>query len=351
MGSCSTIYVAEICEVRNRCMLLSLLEIYFSLGIMVAYVATCYLKWNIAALIFCIFSALSLFLLYWIPESPFWLIKKNRINEALKCFKKFRCDNKEEETNHEFKILMLSIESEENTRNGLAAVIENIKPLCILVIFHVLLQGTGYTILLTYQSSFLKKFTINLNIEVVGIGYSILSFVASFITPFSVNYWRRKEVVVLSGVGMSVSLITLVFCNLFAENGLFNEILLYVIPFFLYLYVSSSTIGVLTLSQAMIGELYPTDVRGVMCGITEAIGTILSGFSVKVYPLIKDFLNQTDILFFFTFFGILTILFGKFILPETYGKSLSEIQNEYFPKKNKTSGNTVRSIKDTEGQT
>lgn len=104
----------------------------------------------------------------------------------------------------------------------------------------------------------------------------------------------------------------------------------YVVPVCLYLYILSSTVGVLTLSQAMISELYPTEVRGMMCGLTEALATILSGISVHAFHMVKDHVDMGEVLLFFATFGILTVIFGKYILPETYGKSLTQIQREYF---------------------
>lgn len=332
MGACSTIYVAEISEVQNRCSLLSFLEMFFSLGILIGYVSTCYLKWNVAALIFTVISIISLFLLFWIPETPYWLIKKNRPTNAMLSLAQLRTNEHAEKNELEFKTLSLSLQQETEEKVGISAIVENLKPLVILVLFHVLLQGTGYTILLTYLTDFLADFPINLQREtqeLVAIGYSVSSFVASFITPLSVNYWPRKEATVLSGVGITLTLASLGVFSLYSHSHP-ADTLWYVVPVCLYLYILASTVGVLTLSQAMISELYPTEVRGMMCGLTEAMGTILSGISVHSFPMVKNYVNTGEVLLFFATFGILTIIYGKYILPETYGKSLTQIQSEYF---------------------
>ncbi len=326
-----------------------MLEVYFSLGILVAYVSTCYLKWNVAALIFTIFSVISLFLLYWIPETPYWLIKKNRMEEAVHNFSRLRSDTKKDENDHEFKMMLVSLEDEaEQVAPGISAIKDNLKPLFILTLFHVLLQGSGYTILLSYLANFLKGFRVSMDIKSVAIGYSVASFVASFLTPLSVNYWQRKEVTVLSGIGITLTLVTLALFDLYSKYGPSVEALWFIVPICLYLYMFSCTIGVLTLSQAMIGELYPTEVRGVMCGLTEAVGTILSGISVKAYPVIEEYADENQILFFFAAFGVATIFYGRFILPETYGKSLSEIQREYFTKNKGVGVKNKKKITDIE---
>lgn len=328
MGACSTIYVAEICEIRNRAMMLSFLEIYYSLGIMVAYVLTCYIRWDVVALIFTVFSAVSLLLLYYIPESPYWLMKVDKTGEALKSFKKL--NGKEVTTQYqiEFDNIILSLKNEKQVK-GINVLLHNFKAFVILVTFHLLLQGCGYTIILSYVSSFIPDFKQPFDSKLIAIGYSVASFLSSFVTPLTANYYRRREATMISGVGMAIALSILTFHNAFAYSYSFKYFWL-LVPIGLYLFMFCCTIGVLTLSQAMIGELFPTEVRGMMCGITEAVGTILSGLSVKLYPSIEPHFRQSTVLAFFAFFGILTALFGKFVLPETHGKSLNEIQEQYF---------------------
>lgn len=335
MGACSTVYVAEICSVENRCFLLSVLEIYFSLGILVSYISTCYLRWNLAALIFTCISLFSLFLLAFIPETPYWLLRKKRIANAILAFAQLRGNMKGTQFEEEFKSIVLATEEDEVEescdRNCFLILCDNFKPFVIMVTFHVLLQGTGYTILITFFEDFLKELHIPLYSEMIAIGFPAASLVASFFTPLSVNYWQRRETTMLSGAGMMVSLGVLGCYYSYAEENLLKQFWT-VVPVCYYLFVTSCTIGVLTLSQCMIGELFPTEVRGMMCGITEAAGNVLSGLSVFLYPMLGASFPKSRLLYFFSAFGLLTMLFGKFLLPETYGKTLDEIQNQYFKK-------------------
>ncbi|XP_065218965.1 facilitated trehalose transporter Tret1-like isoform X1 [Planococcus citri] len=324
MGACSTIYVAEICEIRNRAMMLSFLEIYYSSGIVMAFLLTCYMKWNVAALIFTMISALSLFLLYYIPESPYWLMKMNRVTEALESYNKLNNKQIATEFESEFNDILLSLDGVKQ-ETGLRVLRNNFKAFAIMVTFHVLLQGCGYNITLAYVNDFIPAS----HGKLIAILYSFSSFLSSFVTPLTANYLRRRESTMVSGVGMAFALFLLMVHKTFADSVTF-EYFWFLVPIALSLFMFCCTIGVLTLSQAMIGELFPTEVRGMMCGITEAIGTILSALSVKLYPTIRGDYHQNMFLTFFASFGILTALFGKFILPETHGKSLNEIQEQYF---------------------
>lgn len=330
MGACSTIYVAEICEIRNRAMMLSFLEIFYSLGFLVAYVFTYYLGWNMSALIFTVFSALSLLLLYYIPESPYWLMKVNRLGDALKSYKKLNGNQTTTQYDIEFNNIVLSLDEEKQTK-GMNVLLHNLKAFAILVTFHLLLQGCGYTILVTYVNYYIPYIALPVQPEQIALGFSFSSFLTSFVTPLTVNYYRRREATIISGIGMTMALSLLTFHNVYIHTCTLKYFWL-LVPIGLYSFMFFCTIGILTLTQAMIGELYPTDVRGMMCGVTEAVGTILSGLTVKLHPFIASHFKQSTILAFFAFASILTALFGKFILPETHGKSLNEIQEQYFRK-------------------
>lgn len=92
----------------------------------------------------------------------------------------------------------------------------------------------------------------------------------------------------------------------------------------------------------MIAELYPQKTRGFAAGLTICAGYFMSFINIKAYPeLVRTFGNEV----IFIFYGIVSLLglfFVYFILPETKGKSLQEIEN-YFrgAKKPETDAETI----------
>lgn len=316
-------------------MLLSVMEPHYSLGISISFVSICYLQWDVAALIFAIISAVLLFFLSWIPESPYWLVKQGRISDGIHVLQKFRDASRCSENELEFKTILMTVDNEPKETNLIAAILDNLKAFYILVAFHALLHLSGYTILLTYLDSFLKSFRIEGSMKnMVAIGYSVSSFVASFLTPMAVAYWPRKKTTILSSVGVVLSMTLLALYGTFLKWSYIPQ-LWFIVPITLYVFMFSCTIGIVTLSSVMVGELSPTEVRGVMCGLTEAVGGILCSFVIKVYPMVQEYFEIDTILYSFSFFGLLTIYYGLYVLPETYGKSFSQIQSQYFRKGSK----------------
>lgn len=82
----------------------------------------------------------------------------------------------------------------------------------------------------------------------------------------------------------------------------------------------------------MIAEMYPQNTRGFAVGITSTIFFILTFVSIKTFSSVFEYFGSGIVFLFYAFVALLGIFFGIFILPETKGKSLQEIEN-YFKNK------------------
>lgn len=87
----SLIYVSEISHPKLRPMLLGLNSVFVSLGILLVSILGLFFNWNTIAAIFCGMTVLTYILMYFIPESPYWIIafQKNRprCNELTKALR------------------------------------------------------------------------------------------------------------------------------------------------------------------------------------------------------------------------------------------------------------------------
>lgn len=330
MFLCSSVYVAEITEESSRCILLSVFIIFFTSGISLSYVVTCLLHWRTSAGIFLSTSCLVLLALTLIPESPQWYAEKGHKDKAIAIIEKMR-DHKTFDKESEYNRFVSARASKDNSVVSVAAIAKNWKPLGIFILFQICVQCSGYSILISYSNKLFGKIDLPLNLNYISIGYSLSIFFSSFLSPFAVICWSRKALMKVSGVGMTLSLSVMLSCI----NMQIDEELAWIIPICSYFYVITCTIGSITLSECMPSELYRTEVRGLMCGVTQAFSTILTGTLIKIFPGIADRIPVTYVLLFFIFFSFMTLLFGIFVLPETKGKSLDQIQEEYFSRRTK----------------
>lgn len=331
MSLCTSVYVAEICEQHLRCTMLSLFVILYAAGTCVAYVLTGFLSWKLSAIIFLTISLLGSVCTFFILESPYWLLKKGRNESAKSTLRKLR-DDDELAIEAECQDILYSLTNnrkKKEQQRWLKTFLKHWKPFAILIIFQMCLQGSGYNILLTYSTKLFPKFTRTIDTKSLAVGYSCMILLSALLSPFVIQFCNRRSVMKISSGGMTFGLSLLVvymLCDRLHSGSL--ALAEWMVPVSLYIYAFACIAGAVTISESMAGELFPTEVRGIMCGTLQACGTTIAALLVKMYPIVESYISTTAIVASFTCFSFFMMLFSIFILPETRGKNLEQIQAE-----------------------
>lgn len=92
-------YVAEVTEANIRGILSGTGSLFIIIGVTIQFLLGTFLYWRDVALYSMIFPAISFFLLFFVPESPYWLITKNRFEDAKKSLAWLRGWQKSEKVN------------------------------------------------------------------------------------------------------------------------------------------------------------------------------------------------------------------------------------------------------------
>ena len=106
----------------------------------------------------------------------------------------------------------------------------------------------------------------------------------------------------------------------------------------LLLSVMMGTLGFMTLPFAMLGEVFPANIRGWACGVTTFIGTIYWFLAVKLFPQMKCWIGFHNVCTMYTAVIAIGTVFVYFYLPETRGKTLKEIEDLFKGDKHKVTG-------------
>lgn len=83
----------------------------------------------------------------------------------------------------------------------------------------------------------------------------------------------------------------------------------------------------------MLPEMFPMRVRGLTAGITVCLAYFMSFIVIKLYPSMLTWMGNGFIFLFYAAVSLLGTVFVHFILPETKGKTLQEIENLFKDKK------------------
>ena len=96
-------YVAEIADKNLRGSLSNLINICFNLGVVFTFAASIFVTWRTLAWILTVPVFLAWIGIYLVPETPYWLAQKNRIDDALKSLSWLRNNSETEEEITELK--------------------------------------------------------------------------------------------------------------------------------------------------------------------------------------------------------------------------------------------------------
>lgn len=142
----------------------------------------------------------------------------------------------------------------------------------------------------------------------------------------------RRALALSSGIGTAISALGLGFYMYFCDlYGI--EYSVEIPAICLILYVATNTVGFMVLPGIMLGELYPAKVRGLAGGITFMFFNLSLFFTAKTFPFIKNSLGIHGVFWLFGGSSVIACVFLYLVLPETKGRTLSQIE-DYFLEKN-----------------
>ncbi len=325
----SPLYIAEISPARMRGALVSVNQMAIVTGILLAYfvnwlfagVGPSNWRWMYAT--GAIPSVLFFVLLLRVPESPRWLVKYGREEEAGRVLTRV---NTAEIAVREIKDIKDTLALEKGSigelfRPGFR------RPLMIAIVLAVFQQITGINAILYYaprifeSAGFARMSAIGQS-TIVGFTNMLFTVVAIVLAD---RVGRRPLLLVATG-GMGVSLVLL--AAAFQSHVLPASALLFII--LLYIAFFSSAMGPLV--WVVMAEIFPIRMRGAAMGIATLILWFADFVVTLTFPVISDKLNASTAFWIYAVMCAADLVFMIFFLPETKGKTLEEIERRWLKK-------------------
>jgi facilitated trehalose transporter len=176
---------------------------------------------------------------------------------------------------------------------------------------------------------------------VASIALATTRLLMSLLNAWILKQYKRRHLMMASGAGMAMCMfISGLFTKWIQEE---STTLLYVPVVFMLLYVCASMIGLLTIPWIMSAEVFPTEIRGLAHSVTYCFANIIMFAAIKSYRSIQDYLGGSfAIQWFFAAISLCGFFFGLFVMPETQGKKLSEIEAYFRGDHKKTKTTSVQ---------
>lgn len=347
----SPIYISEISVAEKRGTLVSLYQLAVTIGFLIAYLVNYAILdisqtrefqsgflnrmlvddyWRGMLGSGAVPAVLFLAIIFFIPESPKWLITKGRGSMARNVLGRIYPDAARLESEYEITKSSLNDEVKSEWKELLQPWI--LKAVLIGSAIAILGQFMGVNAVLYYGPEIFAKAGIaggDALFSQVLVG--IVNMVTTVIALLIIDKVGRKQLVYWGVSGMIVSLVMIGIYFAFGERiGLGNGFML---AFFLF-YVFCCAISISAVVFVLLSEMYPNSVRGramSVSGFALWVGTYLIG---QLTPWLLENLTPAGTFFLFAGMCIPYILIMWKAVPETTGKTLEEIEG-YWKRKQK----------------
>ncbi|WP_128913011.1 sugar porter family MFS transporter [Granulicella sibirica] len=323
------VYVSELAPPQSRGMLIGLYQFALTLGIALADLTGYWLAgqhaWRLMFGIGAVPAVFFLLMVMTVPESPRWLYAQNRIDEAEAVLKTY--------TDQAGALLLL-----EDIRVSLLTTMERRwsvlwspavrGSLLTAVGFTVLQQVTGINTIIYYGPRIFSLAGIASDKSAIFATFlvAIMNVLATVIALVLVDRVGRKPLLYVGVGGMTISLFVLSYAfhneaNLASSLGLVATACLMV-------YITCFAFSMGPIAWILASEVFPLRVRG--RGIAAAsLGSGISNFIVSLTFL--SLINAAGNAMTFAIYGvfcILTLVFVRFVVPETKGRELESISSK-----------------------
>lgn len=344
----SPLYISEVSVAEYRGRLVSLYQLAITVGFLGAYLVNYQLmefangkeselsaKWMNTIFIdeswrgmlgMETFPALLFFLIiFFIPESPRWLMLKGKENRSERILKNIYYSISE--VKKQLKETKLSIASHTKSEWATLSNPKILKAVLIGVSIAILGQFMGVNAVLYYGPSIFENAGLS---EGDSLFYQVLVGLVNVLTTILalviIDRVGRKKLVYYGVSGMIISLLLISFYFIYGERLDISSVFLLV--FFLF-YIFCCAVSICAVVWVLLSEMYPTKVRAMamsIAGFSLWVGTYLIG---QLTPWMLQNLTPAGTFLLFAVMCVPYLIIVWKLIPETTGKSLEEIEKHW----------------------
>lgn len=261
------------------------------------------------------------------PETPLYLVSKNRTEDAIKSLKWLRGSNYD--YNSELSELQREHEERESSKITFVQAFQRrttIKGLTIILGLMFFQQMSGINAVIFYTGYIFDAADTGIPSTIATIIVGVMQVIATFVASMVVDRLGRRILLLISDSIMALCTILLGIYFYLSRNSDSMQSLGWLPIVSLSVFIVVFSLGFGPIPWLMVGELFAPDVKGFAASLAGAFNWILAFIITKTFTNIREAIGIGETFWLFSAFSIVGTVFVFFVVPETKGKSLSDIQ-------------------------
>ncbi len=317
----SPLYISEIAPAKKRGLLVALFQFNIVFGILTAYVSNYFFqtgaendwRWmlGVVAIPSLIFTMLTLF----ISESPRWLVLHK--NDPIKA-KEVLNDIDPEVAEQTLEAI---IQSKHTTGKKAATPLFSKQyrwPVLLAFLLAFFNQASGINAIIYYAPRVFEMSGLGKSAALLSsTGIGLVNLVFTMIGLSLIDRFGRKLLMYIGSIGYIISL-SLIAYAFFTDQFTGMTI-------FVFLFIASHAVGQGAVIWVFISEIFPNEVRANGQAFGSFTHWIFAALIANIFPIVAGF-GGGPIFLFFAVMMVLQLLYVRFMMPETKGVSLEDME-------------------------
>jgi len=344
------LYIGEISPTKNRGAMVTLNQLMICIGVLVSYISDYAIaddanpeSWRWMFLVGFIPAVILFVGMFFVPETPRWLISKGREDEGRKILQKLEDAELVEESITSMKN---EIELAKNSSGSWKEIFQPWMKSALIIGIGIMFvqQFTGINTIIYYSPIIFKLSGIVSNEGAIlpSVLVGIVNVLFAVVSIMLLDRIGRRKIFFIGLIGMVVALLFIGFTFIFKDS--LGELLTYFTIVGMLVYVAFFAVSLGPLGWLLISEVFPLMTRGVGMSIGSFSNWFFNGIVAFTFLKLSKLLtfnneiimpdgtaapNPGGAFIFYALIGVLGIFWGIKYIPETKGISLEKIEQHW----------------------
>ncbi len=317
------VYISEIAPANKRGFLVALFQFNIVFGILLAYVSNYLLAdvghdaWRWMLGVVAIPSLLFTVMMIFVPESPRWLLMKRNDDEGARAILRITDPDDTEGVLQSIKKGIAAQTSQTTVTEFFGGKYR--LPIMLAILFAVFNQVSGINAVIYFAPRIFEMTGSGKSVALLSTaGIGVVNLIATMLGLALIDRFGRRSLMFVGSVGYIISLGLI--ANAFFTQS-YGGVIIYI-----FMFIASHAIGQGAVIWVFISEIFPTQMRGYGQSLGSFTHWIFAAIITNVFPPLAESLGGGKIFTFFCLMMVLQLLYVWFLMPETKGVSLEDLE-------------------------